>query len=95
MENLAYAVLIASRKLRPYFETHTIEVRSNYPLKKLLHRLDLVEHLTEWAVQLNAYDIEYTSRLALKAQALAVFVAELTSTVPIEDEEKEERKVWG
>ena len=33
MEKLALALVIASRKLRPYFHAHSIEVFTNYPLK--------------------------------------------------------------
>lgn len=50
LEKLAYVVLSASRKLRPYFEANTIKIRSIYPLRKLLHRLDIASRLTEWAV---------------------------------------------
>ena len=32
MEKLAYALVISSRKLQPYFQAHTIEVLTNYPL---------------------------------------------------------------
>ena len=33
MEKLAYYLIIASRKLRPYFQAHQIEVLTKYPLK--------------------------------------------------------------
>ena len=33
MEKLALALIIASRKLRPYFHAHTIDVFTNFPLK--------------------------------------------------------------
>ena len=32
MEKLAYALVISSRKLRLYFQAHTIEVLTSYPL---------------------------------------------------------------
>lgn len=32
LEKLAFTVLMLANKLRPYFESHTIEVRINYPL---------------------------------------------------------------
>lgn len=34
IEKMAYAVLVAARNLRPYFDAHTIENLTNYPLKK-------------------------------------------------------------
>lgn len=89
---MAYVVLLTSKKLRLYFEAHIIEVRSNYPLKKLLHRNDITYQLTEWSVQLGAYDIRYTTRQALKAQALADFIVEFTPIILVEIEKKEQWK---
>lgn len=43
---------------------------------------------------MSAYDIRYATRQALKAQALADFIAELTPKVLLEVEKKEEWKVW-
>ena len=33
LEKLALALVVASRKLRPYFHAHSIEVLSRYPLR--------------------------------------------------------------
>ena len=38
LEKLALALVIASRKLRPYFHTHTIEVLTSYPLRQVLQK---------------------------------------------------------
>ena len=40
MEKLALALVIASRKLRPYFHSHTIWVLTNYPLRQVLKKLN-------------------------------------------------------
>ena len=40
MEKLALALVVASRKLRPYFHSHTIRVLTNYPLRQVLQKLD-------------------------------------------------------
>jgi hypothetical protein len=32
MEKLAFALIIATRKLRPYFQAHNIVVHTNHPL---------------------------------------------------------------
>ena len=32
LEKLALALMVASKKLRPYFYAHSIEVLTNYPL---------------------------------------------------------------
>ena len=36
LEKLALALVMASRKLRPYFHSHIIEVLTNYPLRQVL-----------------------------------------------------------
>ena len=36
LEKLALALIVASRKLRPYFHAHIIEVLTNYPLRQVL-----------------------------------------------------------
>ncbi|XP_074347624.1 uncharacterized protein LOC141686489 [Apium graveolens] len=38
MEKLVYALILASRKLRPYFQAHRVEVRTAYPLRQVLHK---------------------------------------------------------
>ena len=36
LEKLALSLMVASRKLRPYFYAHPIEVLTNYPLRQVL-----------------------------------------------------------
>ena len=37
MEKLILALVTTSKKLRPYFQAHTIEVPTEYPMKQILH----------------------------------------------------------
>ncbi|XP_021853697.2 uncharacterized protein [Spinacia oleracea] len=76
IEKLAYAVLIAARKLRPYFDAHTIEVLTNYPLEKAVHKMDTSGRLLKWAIELSEYDLEFKPRTTIKAQALSDFIVE-------------------
>ena len=39
MEKLILELVTTSRKLRPYFQAHTIEVPTKYPMKQILHKL--------------------------------------------------------
>ena len=78
MEKLAFALITASRKLRHYFQTHVINVMTDHPLKKAMNKLEAVGRLIQWAVELNEFDIRYQPRHAIKAQALAYFIAEFT-----------------
>ena len=45
LENLTYALVIASRKLRPYFQAHTIVVVTDQPLRQFLQRPDMLGRL--------------------------------------------------
>uniref|UniRef100_A0A2N9II83 Uncharacterized protein n=1 Tax=Fagus sylvatica TaxID=28930 RepID=A0A2N9II83_FAGSY len=92
MEKLALALVIAARKLRPYFQSHKIIVLTNHPLRKAMNKPDAAGRLIQWAVELSEFDIEYHPRQAIKAQALADFIAEFTVT---EDEPSEEKPDEG
>ena len=93
MEKLALALVIAARKLRPYFQSYKIVVLTNHPLRKAMNKTNAAGRLIQWVVELNEFDIEYRPRQAIKAQALADFIAEFTVA---EDElsEEEPNKRW-
>ena len=40
MEKLALALVIATRKLRPHFHSHSVRVFTNYPLRQVLQKSD-------------------------------------------------------
>ncbi|KAK3027995.1 hypothetical protein RJ639_039348 [Escallonia herrerae] len=83
-EKLAFALLMVARKLRPYFQSHTIVVLTDKPLRRILHKPDLSGHLVPWSVELGEFDIQSRPRPSIKRQALADFIVECT--LPIEDE---------
>lgn len=76
---------MASRKLRHYFQGRDIAVVTDLPLKKLLNKADMAGRLINWAVELSQFAITYIPRKAIKAQALADFVAECSFTTPESD----------
>ena len=76
MQKLLYALLITSRKLRHYFESHKITVVTDFPLRDILHNKDATWRISKWAVELGALNIDFTPRKAIKSQARADFVAE-------------------
>ncbi|XP_074326632.1 uncharacterized protein LOC141664574 [Apium graveolens] len=81
MEKLVYALIFASRKLRPYFQAHRIEVRTAYPLRQVLHKPESSGRMLKWVVELGQSDLEYMPRTAIKGQALADFLLEFDSVV--------------
>ncbi|KAL5847401.1 hypothetical protein ACOSQ3_010925 [Xanthoceras sorbifolium] len=78
LEKLALALIIAARKLRPYFQCHTISVLTTFPLKNVLHKPELSGRLVKWTVELSEHGISYQPRTAIKSQALADFIADFT-----------------
>ena len=92
IEKLAFALIIASRKLRHYFQAHVINVMTDHLLKKAMNKLEAVGRLIQWAVKLSEFDIKYQLRNAIKAQALADFIAEFTPSY--DDLDVMEDKKW-
>ena len=80
MEKLILALVIAAWKLRPYFQAHTIEVPTEYPMKLVLHKPKTSGRLMKWAIELIEFDIRYKLKTTIKGQVLEDFVMEFTST---------------
>ena len=93
IEKLAFALITASRKLRHYFQVHVINVMTDHPLKKAMNKLEAAGRLIQWVVELSEFDIRYQPRNAIKAQALADFIAEFTPSY--EDLGEGEHNKWA
>ncbi|XP_011081468.1 uncharacterized protein LOC105164513 [Sesamum indicum] len=87
IEKLALALVITTRKLQPYFQSHPIVVLTNHPLKQVMSKPDTSGRMIKWAVELGEFDIEFQTRNAIKAQVFADFLVEFEGEQP----EKEER----
>ncbi|XP_071900977.1 uncharacterized protein [Coffea arabica] len=75
-EKLVLALVHAARKLRPYFQGHSVVVLTDQPLRQILTKSEVSGKMTKWAVELVEHDLIYRPRTAIKAQALADFLAE-------------------
>ena len=51
MEKLILELVTAARKFRPYFQAHTIEVPTEYPMKQVLHKPETSGRLMKWAIE--------------------------------------------
>ena len=95
MEKLILALVTAAWKLRPYFQAHTIEVPTEYPMKQLLHKPETSGRLMKWAIELSEFNIRYRPKTAIKRQILADFVLEFASAEPARDaQEATDLSTW-
>ncbi|KAI5317241.1 hypothetical protein L3X38_036948 [Prunus dulcis] len=78
IEKLALALVVSARRLRPYFQAHTIHVLTNQPLRQVLQKLETSGRLVKWAIELGEFDIHYKPRPAMRGQAVADFLSEFT-----------------
>jgi hypothetical protein len=80
VQKLLYAIVLARRKLRHYFEAHPITVVSSFPLGEIIRSPNAAGRIAKWSVELMGETLAYTPRKAVKSQILEDFVAEWTDT---------------
>ncbi|KAK3021961.1 hypothetical protein RJ639_045656 [Escallonia herrerae] len=78
IDKIALALIISARRLRPYFQSHTIVVLTDQPLRKVLMSPEESRRLVNWSVELGEFDLQYKPCTVVKAQALADFIVECT-----------------
>ncbi|KAK3009678.1 hypothetical protein RJ639_013667 [Escallonia herrerae] len=78
IDMIALALIISARCLRPNFQSHTIVVLTDQPLRKVLLSPEASGRFVNWLVKLGKFNIQYKPRTAIKAQALADFIVECT-----------------
>ncbi|GAU31015.1 hypothetical protein TSUD_393000 [Trifolium subterraneum] len=79
IKRLSLAVIVTARRLRQYFQSHKIVVKSDFPIKQVLKKPDLAGRMIAWSVELLEYDITFSPRGSIKSQVLADFVLEMTT----------------
>ena len=92
IEKIVVALIVASRKLRQYFQANSILVMTDQPIKKSMKQPEAAGRMIQWAIELSQFDIEYHPRTTIKAQALVDFIVEFTS--PNEDGLVDEARRW-
>jgi len=92
IEKITFALIVASHKLRPYFQVNPILVMMNQPIKKSMNKPEAAGKTVQWEIELSQFDIEYHPRTAIKAQVLVDFIAEFT--LPKDDNPTNETERW-
>ena len=67
LEKLMLVLVMATGKIRPYFQCHPIIVLTMFPLKTILHKLELSERLAKWAIEVSEFDITFQPRTTIKS----------------------------
>jgi hypothetical protein len=89
LEKVFYAVLMASRKLRHYFQAYHITVPSSQPLKNIMRNIEATGRIGKWAAELNEFSIDYVHRSSIQSQVLADFIADWTPGAQEEETNKD------
>ena len=92
MEKLAFALITAAQKLKPYFQAHTIIVLTDQPLKRAMSSPEAAGRMALWAIELSEFNVQYRPRTAVKGQIVADFIAKYTQP---EDKGAEGQKLWS
>ena len=82
MEKFVLALVTTTKRLRSYFQAHTIEILIEHPMEQILHKPETFGRLVKWAIELSEFDIRHKPRTAIKGQILAYFIMEFTSVEP-------------
>ena len=78
MEKLFVALVTTARKLKPYFQVHTVNVLTDKPLQRAMGNPEVAGWLALWAIELSEFDIQYHPRIAIKGQVVVDFIVEFT-----------------
>ena len=80
LEKAILAVVHATCKLPYYFQSHTVVVLTQLPLKSLLRSADDIGRIAKWGTILGVFDIKYIPRTSVKGQVLANLVVEFVES---------------
>jgi hypothetical protein len=78
IEKIIYVVVMASRKLRHYFQAHNIIVPSSHLLRDVLRNREASGRIGKWAVEPSEFAIDFIHRTTIQSQALVDFVVDWT-----------------
>ena len=83
-QKLLLTLLVASRKLWHYFQGHPIKVISGCPLERVLRSPNSAGRVAELNIELQTFQLEFSTTRVIKGAALADFVAEWTDAPTLE-----------
>jgi hypothetical protein len=52
-------MLVASRKLRHYFQAHRVVVVTSFPLRAILHNSNATGNIAKWVAKLAEFQLDF------------------------------------
>ena len=89
LEKTILAVVHATSKLPHYFQSHTVVILTQLPLRSLLQSANFIGRIAKWGIILGAFNIMYMHRTSIKSQVFAHLVAEFVE-LPTEEKVKKQ-----
>lgn len=78
VEKVGCTLLLSVRRLKPYFQAHSLHVMIDLPLEKYLSKLHKFGRILNSGVELGKFSLKYMSQKSMKGKLLADFVVECT-----------------
>nr|GEW67532.1 reverse transcriptase domain-containing protein [Tanacetum cinerariifolium] len=92
MEKFILALVSASKRLKRYFQAHTIVVITDQPIKQMLSSSEVAGRLLKCRFEIEGDDIHYRPRTSVKGHILAYFIVERSKDdlpdTPMKDKEE-------
>ena len=79
MEKLAFALVTVARRLKSYFQAHTIVILTDKPLQRAMSSPEVVGWMALWAIELSEFNIQYCLHTAIKGQVVVDFIPKFTN----------------
>ena len=57
MEKLAFTLVTVTRKLKPYFQAHTMVILTNKPLRRAMNNPEAARQMALWAIELSEFNV--------------------------------------
>ena len=73
IEKLAFTLITTARKLKSYFQAHTVTVLTDKPLQRVMSSPEATGQMALWAIKLNNFDMQYRPYTAIKGQVIIDF----------------------
>jgi len=86
IDKATLAVVFATRRLLHYFQSFTVIMMTDLPIRKVLQKPNVAGRMVRWAVELSEFDVQYEPREPMKGQVYADFVVEHSSATIHQEE---------